>query len=71
MNLERDSPEMSSFIESHSFFNHMKQKTCWKPSRRSCIDLILSNNKHSFNFYIVIKMAQNEVFSRNTQDEQK
>ena len=47
MNLEPDSPEMSNFIESHSFFNHMKQKTCWKSSRGSCIDLILSNKKHS------------------------
>ena len=41
MNLEPDSPEMSNFID------HMKQKTCWKFSRGSCIDLILSNKKHS------------------------
>jgi len=45
--LEPDSPEMSSFIESHSLFNHMKQNTCWKSTQGSCIDLILSNRKHS------------------------
>ncbi len=47
MNLEPDSPEISSFIESHSFFNHMKEKTCWKSTQGSCIDLILSNRKYS------------------------
>ena len=47
MNLEPDSTEMSNFIESHSLFNHMKEKTCWKSPEGSCIDLILSNKKHS------------------------
>ena len=47
MNLELDSFEMSNFIQYHSLYNHMKEKTCWKSQEGTCIDLILSNRKHS------------------------
>ena len=47
MNLEPDSSEMSNFIQYHSLYNHMKEKTCWKSQEGTCIDLILSNRKHS------------------------
>ena len=46
-NLEPESPELSTFITSHSFYNHMKEKTCWKSENGSCIDLIISNKKLS------------------------
>ena len=39
--------EIIEFINNHLLYNHMHQKTCWKSSKGSCIDLILSNQKHS------------------------
>ena len=46
-NLEPSCPEMSMFLELHSFHNHLNEKTCWKSSSGSCIDLIISNQKNS------------------------
>ena len=38
---------MTAFLSEHHLFNHMKNKTCFKSEKGSCIDLILSNKKHS------------------------
>ena len=46
-NAEPQTPILGSFLELHSLYNHMKQKTCWKSASGSCIDLIISNKKHS------------------------
>jgi len=48
LNLEPDSPVLSNFLHVNSLYNHMKKKTCWKSKIGSCIDLIISNKKHSF-----------------------
>ena len=45
-NLEPSCPEMSMFLELHSFHNHLREKKCWKSSSGSCIDLIISNRKN-------------------------
>ena len=47
MNLEPDNPEMKSFLEINTLYNHMKEKTCWKSDTGSCIDLIISNRTPS------------------------
>ena len=39
---------LNTFLESQNLYCHIKQKTCWKAQHGSCIDLILSNRKHSF-----------------------
>ena len=36
-----------TFLTLHNFHNHMKEKTCWKAKDGNCIDLIISNRKHS------------------------
>ena len=41
-------PVLKNFIETHSLYCHIRQPTCWKSSEGRCIDLILSNCKHSF-----------------------
>ena len=46
-NLEPTNPDLTDFMVSHSLYNHMREKTCWKSSAGTCIDLILSNKKHS------------------------
>ena len=42
-----NNPVMTAFLSEHHLFNHMKNKTCFKSEKGSCIDLILSNKKHS------------------------
>lgn len=46
-NLDPADTDLGEFLLTHSLYNHMKEKTCWKSSSGSCIDLILSNRKHS------------------------
>ena len=47
LNLEPKNPELVKFLEINSMYNHMKEKTCWKSQSGSCIDLFISNRKHS------------------------
>ena len=47
INLEPSNPVLLHFLEINSFYNHMKEKTCWKSSKGSTIDFIISNKKHS------------------------
>ena len=46
-NAEPNDPEISNFLLSNQLHNHMKEKTCWKSTKGSCIDLFLSNKKYS------------------------
>ena len=39
---------MKDFILEDMFYNMMKQNTCFKGDRGSCIDLLLTNSKFSF-----------------------
>ena len=39
--------EISNFIDSQELYNHVKFQTCFKSAQGTCIDLILSNQKHS------------------------
>ena len=48
MNAEVADPRMTHFVETHNMYSHIKEKTCWKSPDGSCIDLVLSNKKHSF-----------------------
>ena len=47
-NAEPRDPVLDCFMKTHGLYNHMKTKTCWKSSNGTCIDLILSNKKFSF-----------------------
>ena len=46
-NSNPQTPAISNFISENSLFNHMKDKTCFKSDKGTCIDLILSNKKYS------------------------
>ena len=47
-NLEPDDKDLSSLLQEHGLYNLIKQPTCFKSSNGRCIDLILTNCKHSF-----------------------
>ena len=49
-NLEPDTPVLKNFMDAHSLFNLIKEKTCLKTENGTCIDLILTKRKHSFQF---------------------
>ena len=46
-NTNQENSLLSTFIESQILHNHVNFKTCFKSVEGSCIDLILSNQKHS------------------------
>ena len=48
MNMEPSEPIMDQFLEIHNLQNIIKQKTCFKSSKGSCIDLILTNKRYYF-----------------------
>ena len=39
---------MKDFLQEHTFYNMMKQNTCFKGDGGSCIDLLITNSKFSF-----------------------
>ena len=39
---------MKGFLHEHTFYNMMKQNTCFKDDGGSCIDLLITNSKFSF-----------------------
>ena len=45
-NCEISNPILDNFLKEHDLFSHIKSKTCYKSLEGSCIDLILSNQKH-------------------------
>ena len=47
-NLEPSNKILNSFMENHYLTNMVKTKTCFKSLAGTCIDLILTNRKHSF-----------------------
>ena len=50
MNLEPDKKPLKDFIEINNLYNLIKKPTCFKSSKGSCIDLILTNKKSLFQF---------------------
>ena len=46
-NAEPSDPTLAAFIKSNNLYCHSKAKTCFKTAEGTCIDLILSNQKHS------------------------
>ena len=46
-NMEPNNTLLTSFMQSHNFYNLIKSNTCFKGSG-SCIDLILTNRKYCF-----------------------
>lgn len=46
-NIEPSDERLKCFLESQILHNHVNFKTCFKSLRGSCIDLILSNSRHS------------------------
>ena len=50
MNLEPSEAIMAEFIENYGLQNLILKPTCFKSSRGTCIDLILTNNKSCFLF---------------------
>ena len=47
-NIEAENKVMKDFLQEHTFYNMMKQNTCFKGDRGSCIDLLITNSKFSF-----------------------
>ena len=47
-NADPQNPTIKRFIENYGLYNLIKTKTCWKSASGICIDLILTNQKHSF-----------------------
>ena len=47
-NIEAENKAMKDFLQEHTFYNMMKQNTCFKGDRGSCIDLLITNSKFSF-----------------------
>ena len=48
LNAEPSHPIVETFLNVHDFYCHINQKTCWKSAEGTCIDLIFSNQKYSF-----------------------
>ena len=49
-NLEPDNESLKNFMNANDLYNLVKEKTCFKSIDGTCIDLILTNRKHSFQF---------------------
>ena len=47
-NAEPSSANLKTFLETHALYSHINENTCFKSEKGSCIDLILSNQKYSF-----------------------
>ena len=46
--IEAENEVMKDSLEEHTFYNMMKQNTCFKGDGGSCIDLLIANSKFSF-----------------------
>ena len=49
-NLEPENELLKNFMNANDLYNLVKEKTCFKSENGTCIDLILTNRKHSFQF---------------------
>ena len=47
-NIEAENKVKKDFLQDHTFYNMMKQNTCFKGDGGSCIDLLITNSKFSF-----------------------
>ena len=47
-NIEAENKVMKSFFQEHTFYNMMKQNTCFKGDGGSCIDLLITSSRFSF-----------------------
>ena len=47
-NIQTGNKVMQDFLQQHTFYNMMKQNTCFKGDGGSCIDLLITNSKFSF-----------------------
>jgi len=47
LNADPKTGKLDNFMDSQMLFNHIKSNTCFKSDQGSCIELILSNQKHS------------------------
>ena len=46
--VEAENKAMKDFLQEHTFYNMMKQNTCFKGGGGSCIDLLITKSKFSF-----------------------
>ena len=49
-NMTPDDPHLITFMEGHNLYNLINEPTCFKSTNGNCIDLILTNQKHSHMF---------------------
>ena len=47
-NTDSENKAMKDFLYEHTFYNIMKENTCFNGDRCSCIDLLIANSKFSF-----------------------
>ena len=62
-NLEPENQTLQNILNMHDLVNLMKDKTCWKSSSGSCIDLILTNRKYSFQFIYTLEIDEVNFWS--------
>ena len=48
LNMEHNDKNLSPFLDEHNLYNVIKGPTCFKSHQGRCIDLLLTNKKHSF-----------------------
>ena len=46
--MEPNDKNLSPLLEEHNFFNLFKGPTCFESYQGRCVDLLLTNKKHSF-----------------------
>ena len=48
LNMEESEPAMQLSFQQYSSFSMIRSPTCFKSPQRKCVDLMLTNSKHSF-----------------------
>ena len=48
LNMEVSEPALQLLFQQHSLFSMIRLPTCFKSPHGKCIDLVLTNSKHSF-----------------------
>ena len=59
-NLETSDSSMISLMDSHDLFSLIREPTCFKSERGSCIDLILTNKKYSFKNSLTFETGESD-----------
>ena len=59
-NLEPENQTLQNFLNTHDLVNLLKDKTCWKSSSGSCVDL--TNQKYPFQFIYTLETCLSDHY---------